>query len=117
MKLVTLLLIITLSPTLTKAQTHSCTESIKIIESSYRPTEQVSCNNSSAIVRAKYYNINNKGIVIMYISSGPGDYRGRPYIFCGIPSSRCIDFKYHGLYHSWGEAYHKFIKGYNCNCY
>ena len=45
------------------------------------------------------------------------DFRGKPYIFCGISSYTWTKFTSDGTYNSWGKAFHKYIMDNKCNCY
>ncbi len=74
--------------------------------------------DSSWLVKVEYYQVDyDGGLVIAYIKKNDYDFKGKPYIFCGISSQRWSAFKTEGLYGSYGEAFHKYIMDYTCDCY
>lgn len=107
--------LILLSCTSSYSQTMGCQELFEIVTTKYDTTESVSCYGSSMLVKVDYYKVGNNSFAVAYIKSNQYDFKGTPYIFCGIPSMNWSYFKYNSK-GSWGESYHHYIKDYTCNC-
>jgi hypothetical protein len=97
------------------SQNISCQELFEIVTTRYESKESVSCYGSSLLVKADKYVIDNKIYVVAFIKKNDYDFKGTPYIFCGIPSMNWGYFKYNSK-SSWGESYHAYLKDYSCNC-
>lgn len=98
-----------------KAQDISCSELVTYVKSKAYPTSQ-SCLGSSFLVKVDRYEVDGNGLVIAYIKNNQYDLTGKPYIYCGISYSTWNSFTSAGIMGSWGKAFHKYIKGNNCNC-
>lgn len=98
------------------AQSMSCQEVFEIVTENYDSKNQVSCYGSSMLTKAIYYKLDEMGFVVAYLKSNEFDFRGKPYIFCGISDARWRSFKSAGMYGSWGESFHEYIMDYTCNC-
>lgn len=82
-----------------------------------RYPDRVNTMGSSMLVKAEYYQVDyNAGLVIAYIKNNEYDFKGKPYIFCGISSTRWSNFKSKGLYESWGKSFHEYIMDHTCDC-
>ena len=94
----------------------SCDElySYVVSESGY-PTK-VSCNGSSMLLKVEKYSAVGVNFIVAYFKKSDYDYKGVPYIFCGVPSPNWSNFKSSGISGSWGEAFHEYIMDYTCNC-
>lgn len=110
-----LLLVLVCSTFCIKAQTISCNQLYQAVAKSNYP-ETVNCYNSSMLVKVEYYTYNGTGVVVAYIKDNKYDYKGSPYIFCGISIYSWMNFKTSGYSNSWGEAFHDYIMDYKCNC-
>lgn len=99
------------------AQNVSCNELYEIVINNHDYSTSVSCYGSSFLVKATYYECENVGFVIAYVKQNDYDYRGKPYIFCGVSLMDWSNFKASGMYGSWGKAFYKYIKPHTCNCY
>ena len=97
------------------SQSMSCQEVFDIVTSKYDRKESTTCFGSTMLVKVDYYTLDNNGFVVAYIKSNDYDFSGKPYIFCGISSMTWINFKVYGM-NGWGEAFHKYIMDYKCNC-
>ncbi len=98
------------------AQTISCQEVFEIVTEHYDSKDEVACYGSSMLTKAIYYRLDGMGFVVGYIKSNEYDFRGKPYIFCGITDARWRAFKSAGMYGSWGESFHEYIREYTCDC-
>ena len=103
--------------TLTQGQTISCQELYETVTNNNRPTSTVTCMGSTMLVKAEYYTYQRNGYVVAYIKKNQYDFRGTPYIFCGISSFRWSNFRAKGMTDSWGKAFHEHIMGNKCNCH
>jgi len=99
------------------SQEVSCNELLNYVKSKDSYPQTVNCYNSSLLAKVKRYEVDGVGIVVAYIKENEYDYRGKPYIFCGISSYTWINFTSDGTYNSWGKAFHKYIMDNKCNCY
>src|SRR5690606_12616903 len=99
-----------------QAQTMSCQEVLEIVTENYDYRDNVTPIGSTMLSKATYYTVDGEGFVVAYIKSNQYDFQGRPYIFCGISSQRWTKFKSEGMYGSWGESFHAYIREYTCNC-
>ena len=100
-----------------QAQRVSCSDLVEYVQSEDSYPDRVNTINSSMLVKAEYYRVNDGGLVIAYIKQSDYDFRGKPYIFCGISNQRWAKFKSEGIYGSWGKAFHNYIRDYTCDCY
>jgi len=98
------------------AQTMSCQEVYEIVTEQYDSKDTVNCYMSTMLAKATYYQLEGMGFVVAYIKRNKFDMRGKPYIFCGISSTRWRSFKSGGMYGSWGKSFHKYIREYTCDC-
>ena len=99
------------------AQTVSCNDLVRYAKSKVNNPFTVNTVGSSLLAKVEYYPVDyNSGLLIAYIKQNDYDYVGMPYIYCGINSRRWNEFKFEGIVKSWGEAFHKYIKDYTCDC-
>ena len=114
-QIITLILLI--SSFLVNAQSISCEEATQYIIKNLPRLESQICFSSSMLTKVEYYKLNSEetGYVVAYIKQNDNDIFGKPYLFCGISLQRWQDFKFAGII-SWGEAFHKYIINYTCNC-
>jgi hypothetical protein len=98
------------------AQNYTCSELAEYVSSEYETRDQVTCFNSSMLVKAEYFRLDDVGFVIAYIKSGDYDFYGSPYIFCGISNYTWSSFKSGGMMGSWGKSFHQYIMDNKCNC-
>jgi len=98
------------------AQSTSCQELFEAV-TEYYTDDSAGCFGSTMLIKVEYYRIDGNGYVIAYIKRNDYDFRGSPYIFCGISQQRWNYFKTNGIYGSWGESFHEYIRDYTCNCY
>ncbi|MAZ72341.1 MAG: hypothetical protein CMC70_04255 [Flavobacteriaceae bacterium] len=98
------------------AQSISCQELFEIVTENYESKDEVTCYLSSMLTKATYYQLEGMGFVVGYIKSNDFDLYGKPYIFCGISTARWRAFKSAGVYGSWGESFHEYIREYTCDC-
>lgn len=99
-----------------KAQTISCQELYEVVTENYDNRDAVNVMMSTMLTKAVYYTVDGNGFVVANIKRNDFDMQGAPYIFCGISSQRWARFKSEGMYGSWGEAFHKYIRDYICDC-
>jgi len=85
-----------------------------IDHSSYPST--INCFNSSWLIKVQNYDLDGKVFVVAYIKKNEYDLSGKRYIFCDVSSYAWSNFQSEGTYGSWGDAFHKYIMDYNCNC-
>ena len=97
-------------------QTISCQELYETVTANNRPTSSTTCMGSTMLVKAEYYTYQGTGYVVAFIKRNQYDFRGTPYIFCGISSYRWSIFRSKGTSDSWGKAFHEHIMGNKCNC-
>jgi hypothetical protein len=107
-------ILLTMYSTLVFSQNTSCEDLISNIEVNARLDDSALIIGSSAISSAKKYSYDGQGFVVINFK---GDTLGSSYIFCGISDERWDYFKRKGTYGSWGDAYHDYIRGRECNCY
>lgn len=110
-----ILVLITLSSGF--AQSMSCSEVYQIVTENYDYRDVVTPINSTMLAKVTYYTLEGNGFVVARIKANQYDFQGKPYIFCGISSQRWARFKSEGMYGSWGESFHAYIREYTCNCY
>lgn len=112
-----ILLYVVLSiPSFFSAQDSSCNDLVRYAKSEDSYPDTVRPITSSMLAKVEYYEVNGGGLVIAYIKKNDYDFTGSPYIFCGISSQRWAKFKSEGMYGSWGESFHAYIREYTCNC-
>jgi hypothetical protein len=97
------------------SQTMGCQELFETVTTNYDREESANCYGSSMLVKVDFYKVGNNNFAVAYIKSNIYDFKGRPYIFCGIPSMNWSYFKYNSK-GSWGESYYEYISDYKCNC-
>lgn len=97
------------------SQDMSCSQLVQFAKSQDKYPNIVTPFASSMLVKVEYYKVSGGGLVIAYIKKNDFDYIGNPYIFCGISSNRWSQFTAAGPY-GWGEAFHKYIRSYTCDC-
>lgn len=100
-----------------QAQEVSCGELYNYVIDNYRYPSTVNCFGSELLVKVQRYDVDGTGFVVAYIKQTEYDFRGKPYIFCGISSYNWSMFRSGGFGGSWGESFHKYIMDYKCNCY
>ena len=105
-----------LSLVLINAQSVSCEDLADFIIKNQDRKDTVTPITSSMLAKATWYEYDGKGFVIAFLKSSDYDFKGRPYIFCGIEWIRWFNFKYEGLKSSYGKAFHEYIIDYTCNC-
>lgn len=115
MKLPILLWIVFLS-TSVFSQKISCQEAYEIVLNYGENKRTINIVNSSMLTKVIKYEIDNSLYVVGYIKSNEYDYRGKPYLFCGISKFNWNQFTLNYL-SSAGEAFHKYIFPYKCDCY
>lgn len=98
------------------SQSISCQEVLEIVTENYDRKESVNPIGSTMLAKATYYAVEGEGFVVAYLKSNEYDFQGRPYIFCGISSQRWAKFKNEGMFGSWGDSFHAYIREYTCNC-
>lgn len=92
-----------------------CSEAVKIIEkNNYRQSEH--CFGSDWLLKVTRYNVEGNSYVIAYIKQSNFDLSGKPYLFCGVSASNWSNFRFEGMTDSYGQAFHKYIMDYTCNC-
>lgn len=111
-----LLCLIVLLPFAFQAQTSSCSDLVRYAKSEDSYPDTVRPITSSMLAKVEYYEVDGGGLVLAYIKKNEYDFTGSPYIFCGISSQRWSKFKSEGMYGSWGESFHAYIREYTCNC-
>ncbi|NVK53838.1 MAG: hypothetical protein HWD85_12955 [Flavobacteriaceae bacterium] len=111
------LIFIIFLPRLSNGQGISCQEVYEIVTENYDYKDTVTPIGSSMLTRVTYYTLDGDGFVVANIKRNEYDFRGTPYIFCGISSQRWARFKNEGMFNSWGESFHAYIRDYTCNCY
>lgn len=111
-----LLCLILLLPVAGYTQSASCSDLVSYAKSEDSYPDRVLPMGSSMLAKVEYYRVNGGGLVIAYIKKNDYDYTGTPYIFCGISSQRWAKFKSEGMFGSWGESFHAYIREYTCNC-
>lgn len=116
MKKILIIVALTFFCNLGFSQTVSCQELKETIEENAKLESSTTCIGSSALVKAAYYTYEGNGFAIIYLKSNEYDFRGRPYVFCGISYSRWNKFISEGRYGSWGKAFSEYIRDYICNC-
>lgn len=99
------------------SQTISCQELFEIVTENYDRIDRVTPLSSTMLAKVNYYTLEGAGFVVAYIKKNDFDFQGSPYIFCGISSQRWAKFKSEGMFGSWGESFHAYIRDYTCNCY
>lgn len=104
-------------PITSNAQSISCQELFEIVTEKYDSKDEVTCFNSEMLTKATHYEVEGMGFVVGYIKSNNYDFRGKPYIFCGVSSWQWSSFKMNGMSNSWGEAFHEYIRNKICDCY
>ena len=74
--------------------------------------------DSSWLMNATAYTYEYKTYVIAEIKTNEYSYKGKEYVFCGVPSSNWSNFKIgsYGDGNSYGKRFHKYIMSYQCNC-
>jgi hypothetical protein len=97
-------------------QTTSCQRLYETVTKNNTPTT-VTCLGSTMLVKVEYYTYQGTGYVVGYIKSNQYDYKGSPYIFCGISSFVWSSFRSKGMTDSWGKAFHEYIMNKKCNCH
>ena len=117
MKKLILTILIAISCSFSNAQDISCADLFDYVTSQSRYPSTVNCFNSEWLVKVQRYELEGTGFVVAYIKQNDYDYRGKPYIFCGISSYNWSMFRSSGMTGSWGEAFHQYIRDYTCNCY
>jgi hypothetical protein len=100
----------------TFSQEVSCNALMDYVEKNDSYPQTVNCFNSSLLVKVKRYEVGGATVVVAYIKKNEYDFRGKPYIFCGISSYTWTKFTSDGTYNSWGKAFHKYIMDNKCNC-
>lgn len=115
MKNIILLFFFTFTP-LVKAQTVSCQEVYEfILDKGYKANSISLTYSSSMLTKVERYTYDGKNYVVGFIKANDYDYKGLPYLFCGISSYDWSGF-YVNYMNSPGEAFHKYIMPYKCNC-
>lgn len=99
-----------------KAQNITCQELFETITENYDTKDNINCFGSSALIKITYYRLNNTGFAVAYIKKNDYDYKGQPYVFCGISQQLWSSFKAEGLVGSWGKAFNEYIMDNKCNC-
>ena len=100
------------------SQSISCQELFETVVNNYYDKQSVNCYGSTMLVKVEYYTLRNNGFVVAYIKSNDYDFRGKPYIFCGVSSMTWIYFKSEAMVEgSWGKSFNKYIMDHTCNCY
>jgi len=100
----------------TLSQTISCQELYETVTKNNRPTSSATCMGSTMLAKAEYYTYQGTGYVVAYIKKNQYDFKGTPYIFCGVSSYRWSSFRSKGMTGSWGTAFHEHIMDNKCNC-
>jgi len=98
------------------SQSISCEDLKEELESEANLENSVTCFGSTALVKAEYYTYEGNSFVIVYLKSNNYDFRGKPYVFCGISYSIWNRFVSEGRYGSWGKSFDMYIKDYLCKC-
>lgn len=115
MRNLVIILLITIS-SFAKAQSVSCQEVYEfILENGYKANSISLTYSSSMLTKVERYTYDGKNYVIGYIKQNDYDYKGSPYLFCGISSYDWNNF-YVNYYSSAGVAFHEYIMPYKCNC-
>lgn len=115
MKLSLLFLIMSF-PIFGNAQKMSCQEAYELVLEYGENKRTISIVGSTMLTKVIKYEIDNNLFVVGYIKSNEYDFRGSPYLFCGVSSYDWNSFTYNYLT-SAGEAFHKYIFPYKCDCY
>lgn len=98
-------------------QSISCQKVFDIVTEDYDYRDVLNPLMSTMLAKVTYYTLDGNGFVVAYIKKNEYDFQGKPYIFCGISSQRWSKFKSEGMFGSWGESFHAYIREYTCNCY
>ncbi|MFV0207939.1 hypothetical protein [Empedobacter sp. UBA1574] len=116
MKNIILLILFVFTP-LVKAQTTSCQDVYEfILDKGYKANSiNLAVYSSSMLVKVERYTYDGKNFVVGFIKQNDYDSKGAPYLFCGVSSYDWSSFQYNYL-SSAGEAFHKYIMPYKCNC-
>lgn len=99
------------------SQNIRCSDLVDYVIQNADYSDSVTCFDSSMLVKVTKYDLESSSIVIAYLKKDEYDYRGKPYVFCGISSYNWSNFKYEGMSNSWGKSFHTYIMDYKCNCY
>lgn len=113
-KIIFVLSFVLLSAMNSYSQKMGCQEMFEIVTTQYDSKETANCYGSSMLVKVDFYKVGNNNYAVAYIKNNEYDFKGKPYLFCGIPSMNWSYFKYNTK--SWGESFNKYIKEYTCNC-
>lgn len=92
------------------SQSISCEDLKEEIEEEADLENSVICFWSSALVKAEYYSYDGEEFVVVYLKSNDYDFKGRPYVYCGISSIKSSKFVSEGRFGSWGKSYEAYIK-------
>ena len=95
----------------------SCQELFNYVVEQYDRKSYTTCYGSTMLTKVDYYVVDGNGFVVGYIKQNEWDYKGQPYLFCGISNYTWSQFKMNGMTGSWGKAFHDYIMDYTCNCY
>lgn len=99
-----------------KAQSVSCQEVFSfILENGYKANSISLTYSSTMLTKVERYTYDGVNYVVGYIRENEYTSRSNPYLFCGISSYDWGSFQYNYM-NSAGEAFHKYIMPYKCNC-
>jgi len=115
MKLSLLLLVISFSFS-GFAQKISCQEAYEIVLEYGENKRAITTSGSTMLTKVEKYEVDGSLFVIGWIKSNDYDYKGKPYLFCGVSRWDWNMFASEYI-SSAGEAFHKYIFPYKCNCY
>lgn len=94
----------------------SCQEAYEIVLKNGTNKRTIKIINSSMLNKVEKYEVDGSLYVIGWIKSNDYDYKGKPYLFCGVSRWDWNMFATEYI-SSAGEAFHKYIFPYKCNCY
>jgi hypothetical protein len=113
---VSLIVFVFFKPIKSEAQSVSCQELYNAVTENFDYRDVANPLMSTMLAKVTYYTLEGQGFVVAYIKSNEFDYRGKPYINCGISSDKWSKLKYEGMNNSWGKSFHAYIREYTCNC-
>src|SRR5690606_1674817 len=101
-------------PLLGLAQKISCQEAYEIVLEYGENKRTITPYGSSMLTKVVKYEVDGTLYVVGYIKKNDYDFKGSPYLFCGVSRYDWNSFTYNYI-NSAGEAFHKYIFPYKCD--
>lgn len=98
------------------SQEISCQEAYEIILEYGENKRTITTYGSTMLIKVEKYKVDGNIYVVGFIKSNEYDYMGKPYLFCGVSRYDWSNFTTYYI-SSAGEAFHKYIFPYKCDCY